>query len=48
MAFSMKVACVLFDMTMKEALVDTNVNAAASINRSATHGSLEVGKLGAW
>lgn len=44
MAMTMNMACVLFGMTMKEALVGATINAAASINRSATHGSLEVGK----
>ncbi|KAG7389727.1 putative imidazolonepropionase [Phytophthora boehmeriae] len=46
MALTMNMACVQFGMTMKEALVGATINAAASINRSATHGSLEVGKQG--
>ncbi|TMW56460.1 hypothetical protein Poli38472_006470 [Pythium oligandrum] len=44
MAMTMNMACVLFGMTMKEALVASTINAAASIHRSETHGSLEVGK----
>uniref|UniRef100_K3WGI1 Probable imidazolonepropionase n=1 Tax=Globisporangium ultimum (strain ATCC 200006 / CBS 805.95 / DAOM BR144) TaxID=431595 RepID=K3WGI1_GLOUD len=44
MAMTMNMACVLFGMTMKEALVGATINAAASIDRSATHGSIEVGK----
>ncbi|EGZ15704.1 hypothetical protein PHYSODRAFT_508196 [Phytophthora sojae] len=46
MALTMNMACVQFGMTMTEALVGATINAAASINRSATHGSLEVGKQG--
>lgn len=46
MALTMNMACVQFGMTMKEALVGATINAAASIDRSATHGSLEVGKQG--
>ncbi|CAH0475922.1 unnamed protein product [Peronospora belbahrii] len=46
MALTMNMACVLFGMTMTEALVGATINAAASINRSDTHGSLEVGKQG--
>ncbi|KAI9914807.1 hypothetical protein PsorP6_008039 [Peronosclerospora sorghi] len=46
MALKMNMACVLFGMTVKEALVGATINAAASINRSTTHGSLEVGKQG--
>ncbi|CAI5734551.1 unnamed protein product [Hyaloperonospora brassicae] len=46
MALTMNMACVLFGMTMEEALVGATINAAASINRSASHGSLEAGKQG--
>ncbi|KAF1795720.1 Metal-dependent hydrolase [Phytophthora cactorum] len=46
MALTMNMACVQFGMTMKEALVGATINAAASINRSGTHGSVEVGKQG--
>jgi imidazolonepropionase len=45
MPMTMNMACVLFGMTMKESLVGATINAAASINRSKTHGSLEVGKF---
>ncbi|DBA04078.1 TPA: hypothetical protein N0F65_009425 [Lagenidium giganteum] len=45
MPMTMNMACVLFGMTMKEALVGATINAAASINRSETHGSLETGKV---
>ena len=41
---TMNMACILFRMTMPEALVAATINAAASIGRGATHGSLEVGK----
>ena len=41
----MHLACVTFGMTMNEALVASTINAAASIGRSQTHGSLEVGKV---
>ena len=40
----MHLACVTFRMTMPEALTAATINAAASLGRSATHGSLEVGK----
>lgn len=42
----MNLACVLMKMSMPEALVASTLNAAGSINRSATHGSIEVGKVG--
>ncbi|TYZ63606.1 hypothetical protein PybrP1_002550 [[Pythium] brassicae (nom. inval.)] len=45
MPMTMNMACVLFGMTMNEALVGATINAAASIDRAATHGSIEVGKL---
>lgn len=44
MPMTMNMACVLFGMTMSEALVGATINAAASIDRAATHGSIEVGK----
>lgn len=44
MPMTMNMACVLFGMTMNEALVGATINAAASIDRGATHGSIEVGK----
>jgi imidazolonepropionase len=46
MPLVMNMACILFRMTMPEALVAATLNAAASMNRSKTHGSLEVGKVG--
>lgn len=45
MPMTMNMACVLFKMTMKEALVGATINAAASICRSESYGSLEVGKF---
>ncbi|KAI3659176.1 hypothetical protein MP638_006958, partial [Amoeboaphelidium occidentale] len=44
MPFVMNLACGLMRMTLKEALVASTINAAASLNRSETHGSIEVGK----
>ena len=41
----MHLACVTFGMTMNEALVASTINAAASIGRAHSHGSLEVGKV---
>ncbi len=41
----MHLACVNMRMSMEEALVASTINAAASIGKSATHGSLEVGKV---
>jgi imidazolonepropionase len=46
MPFVMNLACVTMRMTCNEALVAATINAAASVNRSATHGSLELGKYG--
>ena len=40
----MHLACVTLGMTMSEALAAATINAAASLGRAATHGSLEVGK----
>lgn len=42
----MHLACVLFHMTMSEALTAATINAAASLGKSSTHGSLEIGKRG--
>jgi len=46
MPFVMNLACVNMRMTMNEALVAATINAAASLSRSETHGSIEVGKWG--
>ena len=43
MPLVMNQACVLMRMTMNEVLVAATLNAAASLRRSETHGSLEVG-----
>lgn len=45
MPLVMHLACVTFGMTINEALVASTINAAASIGRSHSHGSLEVGKV---
>jgi len=42
----MNLACVLMRMTMNEALVAATINAAGSVGRSDTHGSIEIGKSG--
>jgi imidazolonepropionase len=39
-------ACILFNMSLEEALVASTINAAASLGMSETHGSIEVGKRG--
>jgi len=44
MPMTMHLACVLGRMTMEEAFVASTINAAASIGRSSTQGSIEVGK----
>ncbi|KAF0689400.1 Aste57867_19162 [Aphanomyces stellatus] len=44
MPLTMHMACCLMKMTMKEALVAATINAAASVDRADTHGSIEVGK----
>ncbi|CAK4702148.1 hypothetical protein LEN26_018790 [Aphanomyces euteiches] len=44
MPLTMHMACCLMKMTMKEALVGATINAAASVDRADTHGSIEVGK----
>ena len=41
----MHLACVLMHMSMEEALVAATINAAASIGKSHSHGSLQVGKV---
>eukprot|EP01094_Clydonella_sp_ATCC50884_P026942 TRINITY_DN7543_c0_g1_i3.p2 TRINITY_DN7543_c0_g1~~TRINITY_DN7543_c0_g1_i3.p2 ORF type:complete len:169 (+),score=50.86 TRINITY_DN7543_c0_g1_i3:104-610(+) len=41
----MNLACVLMHMTMEEALAAATINSAGSLGISATHGSLEVGKV---
>jgi len=46
MPFVMNLACVLMKMTLPEALVAATINSAESIKKSATHGSIEVGKVG--
>jgi len=46
MPMVMNMACVNMKMTMNEALVAATINAAGSLNKGATHGSLEVGKVG--
>eukprot|EP00029_Vermamoeba_vermiformis_P006214 TRINITY_DN2375_c0_g1_i1.p1 TRINITY_DN2375_c0_g1~~TRINITY_DN2375_c0_g1_i1.p1 ORF type:complete len:427 (-),score=68.94 TRINITY_DN2375_c0_g1_i1:31-1311(-) len=46
MPFTMNLACVLMGMTMPQALNAATINAAASLNKSNTHGSLEAGKQG--
>lgn len=45
MPFVMNLACIQMRLTMKEALVAATLNAAASLKRSHTHGSLEIGKV---
>ena len=39
-------ACVLLHLSMEEALVGATINAAASLGKSDSHGSIEVGKFG--
>jgi len=45
MPLTMHLACVNLHMTMEESLVAATINAAASLGRSHTHGSLEPGKV---
>lgn len=45
MPFAMALACFAMGLTLEEALVAATINAAASLNRSHTIGSLERGKL---
>lgn len=42
---TMHLACVNLRMTMEESLTAATINAAASLGRSHTHGSLEPGKV---
>lgn len=42
----MNLACVNMRMTMNESLNASTINSAASLGLSATHGSIEVGKVG--
>eukprot|EP00298_Acanthocystis_sp_HF-20_P021548 c27982_g1_i1.p1 GENE.c27982_g1_i1~~c27982_g1_i1.p1 ORF type:complete len:427 (-),score=216.85 c27982_g1_i1:314-1594(-) len=46
MPFIMNLACVQMRLTLNEALVGATINSAASIKRSHTHGSLDIGKVG--
>ncbi|XP_016405240.1 putative imidazolonepropionase [Sinocyclocheilus rhinocerous] len=46
MPMVMQLACVLMKMSMPEALAASTINAAYALNRSQTHGSLEIGKQG--
>ncbi|CAL8115412.1 unnamed protein product [Orchesella dallaii] len=46
MPMVMHMACILFKMSLEEALVASTINAAASLGMSETHGSIEVGKKG--
>ncbi|KAI8511180.1 putative imidazolonepropionase [Branchiostoma belcheri] len=46
MPMTMHLACVNFRMSMNESLAAATINAAASLGRAETHGSLEVGKFG--
>ena len=45
MATVMHLACVNLRMSLPEALAAATINAAHSLGRSATHGSIEVGKF---
>jgi imidazolonepropionase len=42
----MHLACVNLHMSMDEALIAATLNAAASLGKADTHGSIEVGKVG--
>ncbi len=46
MPFVMNLACVLLRLTLPEALVAATLNAAGSLGRAHSHGSLERGKRG--
>ncbi|KAK6993463.1 imidazolonepropionase [Biomphalaria glabrata] len=46
MPLVMNLACVTMKMSMPEALVAATLNAAHALDRSESHGSLEVGKVG--
>lgn len=41
----MHLACVLLGLTMPESLVAATINAAASLGKAASYGSIEVGKV---
>ena len=41
----MHLACCILRMSMPEVLAAATINAAASVGRSHSHGSLEVGKV---
>ncbi|XP_065067101.1 probable imidazolonepropionase [Rhopilema esculentum] len=45
MPLTMHLACIVLHMSMNEALSAATINAAASLGRSKTHGSIEVGKV---
>lgn len=40
----MHLACVICQMSVEEAFAGATINAAASLGKSKTHGSIEVGK----
>ncbi|XP_075218956.1 putative imidazolonepropionase [Lycorma delicatula] len=44
MPLIMNLACIYFGMSMAEALTASTLNAAASLNKSSTHGSIEISK----
>lgn len=46
MPMTMNFGCVILHLTMPEALVAATINAAHSMKRSETHGSIEQGKVG--
>ncbi|GIQ87730.1 imidazolonepropionase [Kipferlia bialata] len=46
MPLTMHLGCIFLGISMAEALVASTINAAASIGRADTHGSLETGKQG--
>ncbi|TRY64680.1 hypothetical protein DNTS_006388 [Danionella cerebrum] len=46
MPMVMHLACVMMKLSMPEALAASTINAAYALNRSQTHGSIEVGKQG--
>ena len=41
----MNLACIMFRMTMEEAITAATINSAASVGKSSTHGSIEEGKV---
>ncbi|GIY05833.1 probable imidazolonepropionase [Caerostris extrusa] len=45
MGIAMHLACVMCGMTMEQALHASTINAAASLGKANTHGSLEIGKF---